>query len=292
MQRFQLAWAEYESRRRPPRDQYEALLNENDAPRRPPTRADLHSQHDETAKRVVAAGGGTQAVTDATDLRTLKQVADLLDPATLTQAFDNDALAPPQPPPLARKPRPRRRRLIPDAALIQRRAADESLRQLARLPGCPHHPQPLLRPTSTGSSNTPAASYASNEPAKQACGQAQRSQPQPRLTVKPHERAAAHHARSGQAQRQKPQPPLAVEPHERATDEHASRRRLSGHAHPPLPGPRPAAPRQGSLLGRPGRRGGALRAAARRRIRQVKSTGDCRLLLEVRQRPRLPHGSA
>lgn len=128
--RFQLAWAEYESHWRPPRDQYEALLNEHDAPRRPPTRADLHSQHDETAKLVVAAGGGTQAVTDATDLRTLKQVARLIDPAILTQAFANDALQLPQSP-LALKPRPRPRRLNPDAALIRRRAAGEPLRQLA-----------------------------------------------------------------------------------------------------------------------------------------------------------------
>ena len=92
-ERFQLDWAEYESRWRPPRDQYEALLNEHDAPWRPPTRAELHSQLDEIAKRVVAAGGGTQAVTDPTDLRTLKQVAALIDPAILTHAFDNDALA-------------------------------------------------------------------------------------------------------------------------------------------------------------------------------------------------------
>ena len=111
-ERFQLAWAEYESRWRPPRDQYEALLNEHDAPWRPPTRAELHSQLDEIAKRVVAAGGGTQAVTDPTDLRTLKQVAALIDPAILTHAFDNDALAQPQPPPLARKRRPRPRRLV------------------------------------------------------------------------------------------------------------------------------------------------------------------------------------
>jgi hypothetical protein len=91
----------------------------------------MHSQHDETAKRVVTAGGGTRAVTDATELRTLKQVARLIDPAILTQAFDNDALAPPQPPPLARKPWPRPRRLAADTSLIQHRAAGEPLRQLA-----------------------------------------------------------------------------------------------------------------------------------------------------------------
>jgi hypothetical protein len=78
---------------------------EHDAPRLALTRADMHSQLDEIAKRVVAAGGGTQAVTDATDLRTLKQVAHLIDPAVLIRAFDNDALEPPQPP-LALKPWP------------------------------------------------------------------------------------------------------------------------------------------------------------------------------------------
>ncbi|HEY8630539.1 MAG TPA: hypothetical protein VIL73_08395, partial [Gaiellaceae bacterium] len=129
-QRFQLAWAEHRSRWRPPRDQSEALLNEHDAPRLPPTRADMHNTFDEIAKRVVAAGGGTQAVADANELRTLKQLADLIDPAILTQAFANDALQLPQPPP-APKPRPRPRRLVPDAVLIRRRAAGEPLRQLA-----------------------------------------------------------------------------------------------------------------------------------------------------------------
>jgi hypothetical protein len=82
---FQLAWAEHRSRWRPPRDQYEALLNEHDAARLPLTRADLHSQLDEIAKRVVAAGGGTQAVIDANELNTLKQLVDMIEPAILTQ---------------------------------------------------------------------------------------------------------------------------------------------------------------------------------------------------------------
>ena len=129
-ERFQLAWAEYESDWRPPRDQYEALLNEHEAPRRPPTRADEHNTFDVIAKRVVAAGGGSQAVIDANELSTLKQLVDMIDPAILTQAFANDALQLPQPP-LAPKPRPRPRRLIADAALIRRRAGGEPLRQLA-----------------------------------------------------------------------------------------------------------------------------------------------------------------
>src|SRR6266550_7103266 len=74
--------------------------------------------------------GGTQAVIDANELSTLKQLADTIDPAILTQAFANDALQLPQPL-LAPKPRPRPRRLVPDAALIRRRAAGEPLRQLA-----------------------------------------------------------------------------------------------------------------------------------------------------------------
>lgn len=54
--RFQLASAERRSRWRPPRDQYEAVLNEHDAPRGPPTRADEHNTFDVIAKRVVASG--------------------------------------------------------------------------------------------------------------------------------------------------------------------------------------------------------------------------------------------
>jgi len=128
--RFQLAWTEHRSRWRPPRDQYETVLNEHDAPQGPPTRADEHNTFDEIAKRVAAAGGGTQAVLDANELSTLKQLADTIDPAILTQAFANDALQLPQPP-LAPRPRPRPRRLNPDAALIRRRVAGEPLRQLA-----------------------------------------------------------------------------------------------------------------------------------------------------------------
>jgi hypothetical protein len=89
--------AEWTSRRHPARSGYEAWLNERDAPRLPLTRADLHSQHDQTAARVVTQGGGIQAVIDATDLRTLDNVAGLIDPAILTQAYDNDVLEQAQP---------------------------------------------------------------------------------------------------------------------------------------------------------------------------------------------------
>jgi hypothetical protein len=85
------------ARRRRPRTDYEAWLDERDA-RVPLTRADLHSGHDVTAARVVAEGGGIQAVIEATDLRSLDNVVRLIDPAILTQAYDNDAVAKVQPP--------------------------------------------------------------------------------------------------------------------------------------------------------------------------------------------------
>jgi hypothetical protein len=87
---------EIASRPRRARSDYEAWLDERDA-RMPLTRADLHSANDEMAARVVAEGGGMQAVIDTTGLRTLKNVVNLIDPAILKQALDNDVLeqAPP-----------------------------------------------------------------------------------------------------------------------------------------------------------------------------------------------------
>ena len=84
------------ARRRRPRTDYEAWLDERDA-RVPWTRADLHSGHDQTAARIVAEGGGIQAIIDATDLRSLDNVVRSIDPAILTQAYDNDAIAKTQP---------------------------------------------------------------------------------------------------------------------------------------------------------------------------------------------------
>jgi hypothetical protein len=83
--------------RRRPRNDYEAWLDERDA-RVPLTRADLHSGNDQTAARVVAEGGGIQAVIQATDLRTLENVVNLIDPAILMQAYENDAIARVHPP--------------------------------------------------------------------------------------------------------------------------------------------------------------------------------------------------
>ncbi len=87
------------SRPRRARSGYAGWLDERDA-RLPLTRADRHSQSDETAARVVAAGGGMQAVVEATGLRTRENVVRLIDPAILTQALDNDVLARAQPPPV------------------------------------------------------------------------------------------------------------------------------------------------------------------------------------------------
>jgi hypothetical protein len=77
---------------RRPRTGYEGWLDERDA-RVPWTRADLHSTHDQTAARIVAEGGGIQAIIEATDLRSLDNVTRSIDPAILTQAYDNDAIA-------------------------------------------------------------------------------------------------------------------------------------------------------------------------------------------------------
>jgi len=91
--------AERTSRRRRPRSEYEAWLDEHDA-REPLTRADRHSQSDEKAARVVADGGGMRAVIEATGLRTLENVVGLIDPAILTRALDNDVLERGQRPPV------------------------------------------------------------------------------------------------------------------------------------------------------------------------------------------------
>jgi hypothetical protein len=97
--RARAAMAERSSRRTPARSGYEAWLDERDT-RRPLTRADLHSQSDKTAARVVAEGGGMQAVIEATGLRTLENVARVIDPAILMQALDNDVLEQAQAPPV------------------------------------------------------------------------------------------------------------------------------------------------------------------------------------------------
>jgi hypothetical protein len=65
----------------------------------PLTRADLHSQLDDIAAGIVAEGGGIRDVIEATDLRTLENVTNLIDPAILKRAYDNDLLRQAQPAP-------------------------------------------------------------------------------------------------------------------------------------------------------------------------------------------------
>jgi len=69
---------------------YAAWLDERDA-RVPWTRADLYARNDDTAARVVAGGGGMQAVIEATRLHTQENVDRLIDPAILEHARQNDA---------------------------------------------------------------------------------------------------------------------------------------------------------------------------------------------------------
>jgi hypothetical protein len=80
-----------------------------------------------TAVRIVSAGGGIEAVVEATGLRSRENVLGLIDPAILVRAFRNDAAAT-----TACEPdRDRLRRLVPDRELVRRRAPGETLRRLA-----------------------------------------------------------------------------------------------------------------------------------------------------------------
>ena len=91
------------------------------------TPEDRVSRNDELAAQTVAAGGGVQELIEATGLRTRLGVYESIDPQIVEQARSNDDR------------RPSRdwmaagtfRRLVPDAALIYRRAAGESLGRLA-----------------------------------------------------------------------------------------------------------------------------------------------------------------
>jgi len=116
------------SARRPPRSAYPAWLDERDT-RLPLLRADLRSRNDELAERAVEAGGGIEAVIEATGLRTRENVLRAIDPAILARAFDNAAAIPDG---------ARLRRLAPDPELVRRRAAGETLRRLARDYGVAH----------------------------------------------------------------------------------------------------------------------------------------------------------
>jgi hypothetical protein len=110
---------------RPRRSAHEAWLDECDA-RLPLLRGDLRSGSDELAERAVEAGGGIEAVIEATGLRTRENALRALDPAILVRAFDNDTASAAVPADGARL-----RRLVPDPELVRRRAAGETLRRLA-----------------------------------------------------------------------------------------------------------------------------------------------------------------
>ena len=102
------------------------MLDEHDLAQ-PLSRADRYSQDDTTAAPVVAAGGGIEALLEATDLRSRENLYGLIDPALLVCALDNDAKAKAA----AQPDRARLRRLNPDPELVRRRAAGETLRALA-----------------------------------------------------------------------------------------------------------------------------------------------------------------
>ena len=112
---------------RPParrRSAEEAWLDERDAWRLLPP-AGRHSQNDELAASVVAAGCGIDGVVERTGLRTPENVLRVIDPVIVMHALDNDAAAA-----AARAAEPvcdRLRRLRPDAELVRRRAAGETL---------------------------------------------------------------------------------------------------------------------------------------------------------------------
>jgi hypothetical protein len=110
---------------RPRRSGEAAWLDERER-RLPLLRADLRTTNDELAERAVEAGGGIEAVIEATGLRTRENVLRAIDPTILVRAFDNAAASGAGPPDRARL-----RRLLPDPELVRRRAAGETLRQLA-----------------------------------------------------------------------------------------------------------------------------------------------------------------
>ena len=118
----------------PPRaSDFAEWLDDRDA-RRPPTRAERGSGHDEQAVAVVAQGGGIEAVVRATGLGTRANVLRLIDPTIVVGALANDAAAERGIPPAVAG----LRRLVPDGELVRRRAAGEPLRTLAREYGIAH----------------------------------------------------------------------------------------------------------------------------------------------------------
>jgi hypothetical protein len=117
---------------RPRRPGLLGWLDEHDAPRGLSSR-DRFSMSDDLAETVVAAGGGLQQVVDATRL-SVENALRNIDPQTIRRALANDAKFPSN----ARLDVRRLRRLVPDAELIRRGAAKETLRSIALDYGVSH----------------------------------------------------------------------------------------------------------------------------------------------------------
>jgi transposase-like protein len=90
-------------------------------------RAGRRSRADELAELAVCAGGGVEAVVEATRLRARETVFGLVDPAVVVRALENDRAVSAA----GGRGRKRLRRLCPDQELLCRRAAGETLRVLA-----------------------------------------------------------------------------------------------------------------------------------------------------------------
>ena len=108
------------------RSEFEAWLDSRDEPSGL-TSQDRMSRNDELAAQTVAAGGGVQELIEATGFRTRLGVYESIDPQVVEQALANDD----RPPSRDWMAASTSRRLVPDRALIYRRAAGESLRRLA-----------------------------------------------------------------------------------------------------------------------------------------------------------------
>jgi len=147
------------SAHRPRRSGYAAWVDERDT-HLPLLRADLRSRNDELAERAVEAGGGIEAVIEATGLRTRENALRAIDPAILVRAFDNAAAS------AAGLPdRARLRRLLPDPELVRRRAGNPAAAR-SRLRRSPHDPGPLARAAGGCQTAPSAAASPTVAPAK------------------------------------------------------------------------------------------------------------------------------
>lgn len=106
-------------------DPYSSWLDHGEAAL-PLPRSDYRTPADDRAATVVREDGGIEQVIAATGLHTRENILRSIDPAILVRALDNDALSA-----VGSPERARLRRLVPDPALVRRRAAGETLRALA-----------------------------------------------------------------------------------------------------------------------------------------------------------------